>query len=327
MREVVFLKDNYKRWQKTEAIIQGREKSSPDEMAEFFVQISDDLAFAQTNYPDSPTTKYLNQLATQMFRLIHKNKHFQLNRILQFWQKDLPLVFYQERKAMLYSFLIFALFTLIGVISVHFDIDFAKVVLGDSYVHMTEQNIEMGDPVAVYQNGKDGGNWYDESTFSFVRIALNNIRVSLLTFLAGAFFGLGTIYFLFRNGVMLGAFQWFFYKKGVLMTSFLTIWIHGTIEISCIIIAGMAGLVLGSGFLYPGTYTRKESFIIRGQRALKIMLGIIPLIILAALFEGYISGETHWHWSAKLFIILSSLAFVLYFFVVRPYQIGKKYED
>ena len=325
MREVVFLRDNYKRWQKTEAIIRGAEQSTSDEMADFFIQISDDLAFAQTNYPDSPTTTYLNQLATQMFRLIHKNKHFRLNRFLDFWQRELPLVFYRERKTMLIAFLVFSVFTLIGVISVHFDIDFAKVVLGPGYVEMTEENIAMGDPVAVYTNGKNGEYWYDESVYSFVRIALNNIRVSLLAYLGGVCFGLGTLYLLFHNGVMLGAFQWFFYKKGVLLPAFLTIWIHGTIEISCIIIAGMAGLVLGSGFLYPGTYSRKVSFIKRGQDSLKIMLGIIPLIILAALFEGFVSGETQWPWFVKAAIILGSLFFVVYFFVLRPRQLGKRY--
>ncbi len=324
MREIVFLKDNYKRWQKTEAIIQGREKVSPDQKADFFVHISDDLAFAQTNYPNSPTTTYLNQLSTQMFRLIHKNKHFHLNRFFEFWQVKLPISFFRERRMMLISLLLFAVFVLIGIISVHFDIDFAKVVLGDSYIHMTEQNIDMGDPVAVYRNGKDGANWYDESLYSFVRIALNNIRVSLLAYLGGVAFGIGTIYMLFHNGVMLGAFQWFFYKKGVLITSFLTIWIHGTIEISCIIIAGMAGLVLGSGALYPDTYSRKVSFIRRAQDSLKIMLGIIPLIIMAALLEGFVSGETHWHWFVKLVIILLSLGFVLYFFVIRPYQVARR---
>ena len=324
MREVVFLKTNEKRWRKIDAIIKGKEKTAPDELAELFIQVSDDLSYAQTNYPDSPTTHYLNQLSTELFRILHKNKKFHYSRFFTFWKYELPLEVRATHKHFLTAFIIFFTFVGIGLISVHYDLDFARVVLGDDYVNMTEQNISNDDPMAVYKKGKDSANLFDEETFMFVRIAINNIRVSLYTFISGALFGLGTIYLLFRNGVMLGTFQWFFYKKGLLLSSFLTIWIHGAIEISCIVIAGAAGLVMGSGFLFPKTYSRKKSFIVNAKRGLKIMIGIIPLIIAAAFLEGFVTRHTEWHWSIKLSIIVSSFAFIFYYFVIYPILLEKK---
>jgi uncharacterized membrane protein SpoIIM required for sporulation len=324
MREVVFLKSNEKRWRQTEAIIEGKVRTSPDDLAKLFIQLSDDLAYAQTNYKDSPTTEYLNRMTVQLYRIIHKNKKFHFNRLFSFWKYELPLEFRRSHKQFLLSFIIFGVFTLIGLVSVHYDQNFAKVVLGEEYTKMTEKNISNDDPMAVYKKGEGEADLLDQEIFMFVRIALNNIRVSIYTFISGAFFGLGSIYLLFKNGVMLGAFQWFFYTKGLLFSSFLTIWIHGAIEISCIIIAGAAGLVIGSGFLYPGTFSRVDSFVNHAKRGVKIMVGIIPLIILAAVLEGFVTRHTEWHWIAKLSIILSSFTFVLFYFVFYPIWLERK---
>src|SRR3546814_13017991 len=84
---------------------------------------------------------------------------------------------------------------------------------------------------------------------------------------------------------MLGAFQFFFYQKGLLLTSVLSIWIHGTLEISAIIIAGSAGLVMGNSLLFPGTWSRLESFRRGARRGLKIVIGLVPVFITAALLE------------------------------------------
>lgn len=324
MREIVFLKSNEKRWRQTEAIIEGKSFTSPDDLAKLFIQLSDDLGYAQTNYPDSPSTKYLNQMTVQLYRIIHKNKKFHFNRLFSFWRYELPLEFRRSHKQFLLSFLFFAVFTLVGLVSVHYDPDFAKVILGDQYVEMTNKNISNDDPMAVYKEGEGQDNLFEEESFMFIRIALNNVIVSIYTFIGGALFGLGTFYLLFNNGIMLGTFQWYFYTKGLLFSSFLTIWIHGTIEISCIIIAGAAGLVLGSGFLYPGTYSRKKSFIVHAKRGVKIMIGIIPLILMAAFLEGFVTRHTEWHWSIKLSIILCSLAFVLFYFVLYPIWLERK---
>ncbi len=106
--------------------------------------------------------------------------------------------------------------------------------------------------MAVYKGMSEGS--------MFLTITINNIRVSLLAFAAGVLFSVGTGYILFRNGIMLGAFHYLFFEHGYFDDTILTIWIHGTLEITAIIIAGAAGLIMGNGLLFPGTYPRAYAF-------------------------------------------------------------------
>jgi uncharacterized membrane protein SpoIIM required for sporulation len=99
----------------------------------------------------------------------------------------------------------------IGVVSAHFDDSFVRLIMGDSYVNMTLENIEKGNPVAVY---KSGSNWG-----SFIGITMNNLYVGARCFIYGVFLGIGTFMALVQNCVMLGAFQYFFYKQGVMWQS------------------------------------------------------------------------------------------------------------
>ena len=70
---------------------------------------------------------------------------------------------------------------------------------------------------------------------------------------------------------MLGSFQWWFKAKGLLLTSILAVWIHGAFEISAIVIAGGAGITLGNGILFPGTYTRVQSLIFSTDIVSKVL--------------------------------------------------------
>src|SRR6478609_7675711 len=262
MREIVFLKKNEKKWKKTEHLLENISSVNPDTIADLYLELTDDLAFAQTNYPDSPITRYLNGMTSEIYLAIYRNKREKKGRLIEFWLYELPTEFRKAHKELLVSFLIFAVSVLIGIISTAYDDNFPRVILGDAYVDMTLENIRKGDPMAVYKSGGEG------SMFSY--IAINNIRVSFMAFTYGLLFSVGSAYILFTNGVMVGAFQWFFYKQGLFLTSFLAIWTHGTLEISAIIISGAAGIVLGNSFLFPGTYTRIHSLVRGARRALKI---------------------------------------------------------
>lgn len=313
MREVVFLKKNEKKWRQTESLLSGNSTIDPDTLANLYLELNDDLAFAQTNYPGSNTTIYLNGLTSKIYQTLFKKKKGSLSAVVQFWRKELPLEFYYARKKLLIALIVFGVSSLIGVLSTAYDPTYPNVILGDAYMEETLHNIERGDPLAIYKDS--------ESTSMFFRITVNNIRVSMLTFIAGILCSIGTYYLLFTNGVMLGTFQYFFYTKGLLATSFLTIWIHGTIEISSIIIAGAAGITLGNSLLYPGTHSRKRSLAEGAKRGVKIILGLIPLFIIAGFLESFVTRYTEWHWSVRLTIILGSLIFIIFYTVVWPRRV------
>jgi uncharacterized membrane protein SpoIIM required for sporulation len=315
VREIVFSRNNNDRWEQTEQILRNNESCDPDTLAKLFVQLTDDLAYAQTYYPKSKTTAYLNQLAMLAHQRIYISKKKNLNRIYQFFVYNYPLLIYKNYKYLLYSFLIFGLAILIGAYSAHVDEEFLRLIVGDGYVNKTLENIKNGDPIAIYG---------DSDAFPmFVRITLNNIQVAIFAFLAGAFFSLGTGFILFQNGVMLGAFQYFFRTQGVLLVSASGIWMHGTIEIFSIVVAGAAGLRLGNSFLFPGTYSRLKSFQQGAKEGIKIVFGLIPFFIIAGFIESYLTRHYELSW-LSIFIIGSSILLITYYFFIYPYILHKR---
>jgi uncharacterized membrane protein SpoIIM required for sporulation len=122
---------------------------------------------------------------------------------------------------------------------------------------------------------------------------------------------------------MLGCFQYFFYEQGLLRESFLAIWIHGTLEISAVIVAGAAGIAMGNGWLFPGTYTRTESFKRSARRGAKIIVGTIPIFVIAGFLESFVTRHTGLHDGIRLTIIGLSLFFVIFYYLYYPWKINK----
>ena len=313
MREAAFVKQNEQRWESFEAMLKRPERANPDRLADFFVQLTDDLAYAQTHYPRSNTAIYLNNLTAKVHQAIYRNKKEDRSRIITFWKEELPQLYYEARRPLLYAVLIFLLSAGVGALSTAHDDTFVRLILGDAYVNMTLNNIEQGDPMAVYKSMHQND--------MFFAITFNNVRVSFMAFAMGLLISVGSGLILFYNGVMLGAFQYFFYQKGLLLTSFLTIWIHGTLESSAIVLAGAAGLVMGNSILFPGTYPRLESFRRGARRGLKMVIGLVPIFITAGFLESFVTRLTEWPAFVKLIIIGLSAFFIIYYFVIYPIKL------
>lgn len=314
MREALFVKQNSEKWKRYE---QMRTDNS-DELAERFIDITNDLAYANTFYPKSKTTVYLNGLAAVLHQSIYKNKKEDSNRFITFWKTELPVLFYTYRKQLLYSLLFFLLSASIGALSAKYDDSFVRLILGDGYVNMTNENIAKGDPFGVYKRQGE--------VEMFLMIAANNTYVSLLMFVSGIFLSIGPVFFMLRNGVMIGAFEYYFFSKGLGAESVLTIWIHGTLEISAIIIAGAAGLVLGHGLLFPKTYTRFQAFKNSAKDGTKIALGLIPIILVAAFFEGFITRHTEMPLLLSISILAGSLFFIIWYVILYPSKLHKRHQ-
>jgi uncharacterized membrane protein SpoIIM required for sporulation len=317
MREAAFLSQNENKWRRVEEILDDRSDIGPDEAADLFVELTDDLSYARTHYSTSVSTNYLNALASGIYQKLTIGRREKLDRLVVFWKTELPLAVRRHHRKLFYSALFFICSVILGVASTHYDEDFPRTILGDRYVNETLANIESGDPMKIYKDPDAGA--------MFLGISLNNIKVASYTFIAGILFSMGTYYFLFFNGVMVGAFQYFFFQKGVFLESFLTIWIHGTIEISCLVIAGAAGITLGNSMLFPGTLPRKTSLVKGAKEALKISVGIVPLFIFAALLESFVTRHTNTPNIIRASIILGSAVFVIWYFVILPIRLGKKH--
>ncbi len=315
MREAAFIKENREKWQQIDNQTQATHIPA-ETLADNFIELTDDLSYARTFYPKSQTVRYLNQLTGRYFINIYKYRKKEKGRFFRFWREELPLIMYRYRKYMLYSFLFMFAGVLLGIFSQQQESAFANQILGSGYVNQTMENIEKGDPMAVYK--------METKEFMFFGIATNNIKVAFLAFILGITCSIGTVYVLFSNGIMLGVFQYFFYTKGLLFTSAISIWLHGTLEISAIIIAGGAGMMLGNSLLFPGTYKRTYSLFKTGKDALKVVVGLIPVFIVAAFIESYLTRLTEMPIYFNLAIIGLSALFIIWYFFYYPYLVHKK---
>lgn len=313
MREVAFIKRNKDKWLAFEQAITGQSKMNPDDLAGLYIQLVNDLSFAQTYYPKSKTVIYLNHLAATAFRQIYKTKREESNVFVRFFKIDVPTIIREHKKYLIYAFVLFFISVSIGVISAVYDDSFVRLILGDDYVEMTMTNIQSGDAVAVY---KSGSNWG-----SFIGITMNNLTVGLKCFIYGVSGGFGTVYIMLQNGIMIGAFQSFFYQQGAFWESVRGIWIHGAMEIFAIVIETMAGLILGASILFPGTFSRLDSFKSGIRTSLKIWLSTIPFTIAAGFLEGFITRYSNVMPNVvSVGIILTTLSAISWYYLIYPFQ-------
>lgn len=323
MKETSFIKQNKQKWYKFEKMYQQNRKD-PDELSKLFVELTDDLSYSRTHYPKRSVRVYLNGLAQKVYNQMYRGKRDSMRGFLTFWTTSLPLEMYRARFALLAAFITFAIGVVIGVVSSFEDPDFLGVITGDGYIAQTKANIMDGKPMDIYAD-------QDESSMFFM-IAQNNLRVAFTSFALGIIIGLGTAFFMIFNGIMVGAFQAFFYHQsitytGVFLSSALTIWLHGTFEILAIIISGAAGMTLGASILFPGTKTRMQSLLQGAKRGMKIMIGVSPFIVVAAFIESFVTRYgTQMHWGWNVAIILVQLLLVVWYFVIYPFQVARKHQ-
>jgi uncharacterized membrane protein SpoIIM required for sporulation len=316
MRETQFIKENKTIWQKAEKIANEKILSGTDEIAEIYTKILNDLAYAQSFYPKSNTVPYLNKISQLLHQKIYIIKKNKFSSVIEFWKTDVPKSIYYSFTELKWALVIFIVSICIGIISAANDETFVRLILGDSYVNMTIENIKKNDPMAVYKSM--------HQVDMFFAITFNNILVSFNALVYGAIYILGTVYFMLMNGIMLGAFQYFFHTKGLLFDSMLVIWIHGTLEISAIVIAGGAGIRLGKSIFYPNRYLRKDSIAKGAKDAIRIIIGLCPVFIVAGFLESFVTRLTEMPDFIKMSIIILSFTYILWYFVFLPIKVIRR---
>ena len=326
MRETLFIKKNKDKWEELDV----EHTHDPDELNHRYTQVLDDLAYAQTFYPRSKTTQYLNEKAVKFYNRIYSKRREKLSALFAFFHTDLPLAIRRSHRQLLYGFCFFAVFFLIGILSAIYENGFLGVIIGEEYVEQTKHNIQSGDPFGVYKD--------DNYFLMFIRIAMNNILIAIiLVYATGIFLGVGTLYCMMVNGIMVGSFQYFFFQYSLGMESILVIWIHGTLEIAAFVIAGGAGLSLGNSVLFPGTLKRVQSLQLGAERSSKILVMTILMLLLAAWLESYVThlssnrfddikNQTELPVWGSASILAASFLFVVWYFVLYPVIVERKWK-
>ena len=312
LREGLFIKKNKDRWERLEQDT----PSAPDEMARDFTKLVDDLAYAKTFYPTSRVTQYINALASRIYLSIYRNRKEESNRLVRFWKFDVPYTMGKHYRTILFGLVIFLVFFSVGFFSSASDPIFVREILGDSYVDMTEKNIEDGNPFGVYG---------DENEFvMFIRIMINNVLVSFVLFFRGIFLGIPSMLGLAENAVMVGAFEHMFHRHGLGGAWVMAVLIHGLLELTAIIVACSAGVVMGTGYLFPKTGRRLDAFREGAKDGVKMIIGLIPIFVIAAFFEGYITRHYKMPLPMGIALLTMLASFVIWYFIIYPVQLHKK---
>jgi len=312
VREALFIKKNKERWLRQ----QDSPPTDPDEMASDFTQLVDDLAYAKTFYPSSNVTRYINTQASGIYLKLYQNRREESNRLWRFWKYDLPLVLHRHHRPMFFALALFLLFFAIGFFISMKDEAVARSFFGEAYVETTLDNIEKGNPFGIYESGTP--------LLSWLMLMIHNIKVSLIMFVSGIFAAIPSMYLLAQNAAMVGIFDQFFVAHGLGVDFFLVVFVHGTLELTALIIAGGAGIVLGKSFLFPGTSTRLDAFKRAAWDGVKIMTGLMPVFALAAFFEGFITRLYNDISVLTTLIASLSVLFVLWYFVIYPIRLARK---
>lgn len=283
-REHDFIKRRKANWERLEALLaavdrDGLRRLRRDEVREFgrlYQRTAADLAVARREVRDPQLVNYLNHLAVRAHGAIYRAESGGWRKLWRFYRYDAPALFRTHRAYVFAAFLVFAVFALCGGLFACYDEAFASVI---------------GISGALEQI-KRGRNWTDdingENQLIASLIMTNNLRVALGAFALGIFAGLGTFYLLAVNGLHIGGILALAVKYG--FTPLLVfVCAHGVFELTAIFIAGGAGFLMGGALIAPGDRTRGEALVERGIAAVKLLSVCFPLLVVAALIEGFLS--------------------------------------
>ncbi|MCX8019304.1 MAG: stage II sporulation protein M [Chitinophagaceae bacterium] len=313
MREALFIKKNKDRWLK----VQHMPPEDPDEMASEFIQLLDDLSYAKSYYPSGKVRRYINAQASKIFLTIYKNRKEETSRIVSFLKYDLPLTIGKHHGAVLFSFCLFVIFFIIGFFTASKDEDLIRQILGDGYVNMTIQNISSGNPFGVYENGEPFFNW--------LGFMIHNTRIDLAIFTSGVLLAIPSVFILAKNAIMVGVFDQLFYQYGYGLDFWLVVFVHGTLEMTALILSAAAAFVLVRSFLLPGTIRRIDSVKTGAKDGVKIIIGIIPVSAMAALFEAFITRLYNDVPVLTTMVFILSVLFVIWYFIIYPFRMFRRF--
>ena len=240
-------------------------------------QTASDLATVREDITSRPLASYLNQLLARAHNLIYMGKRPQWNRIVNFYLDTYPRIFRETFSLVILAALIFVAGGIAGVVVTLRDAGFAHQILGPQMIETIEKREMWTHSILAVKPMAASG------------IMTNNLSVGFMMFAAGITAGLGTIWMLITNGLLMGVLAVTTARAGMAMQLWEFVAPHGVLELPAIFIAAGAGLEIARGLLFPGIYSRKESLSRAGSRGAQLLLGEIPLLVVAGVIEAFIS--------------------------------------
>ena len=271
--------------------MRGLSEMQVRDLARLYRAVTSDLALAKRDFPRNEITAYLNQLVARAHAVVYRSEPLALKSLWRFVMTDFPRLF---RETWIFTFIAALLFILPAIaagISVYARPETVTLLLpaGSQQLVNTVEDKELWIDIPV-----------EERPYASSFIMTNNIRVSFLAFASGLTAGLLTLWVLFFNGLMIGALTGLTAFHGIGFELWTFVIGHGVIELSVIFISGGSGLMLGWAILRPGLMRRRDSLAQAARKAVYLLLGAVPWLVIAGTIEGFISPNNdiavpiHW---------------------------------
>jgi uncharacterized membrane protein SpoIIM required for sporulation len=282
-----FITERKGAWQRLEDLLSLLDSSSlrrlhreeVRELGRIYRRTASDLAIARAESRDPRLINYLNSLVIRAHGRIYRADAQAPRRLRNFFARDFPRTFRRTWRYTAAAFSVFLVFGVIGFLGTWRDVEFSELA-----------GIP---PIWRQMNIETRNHWWedlnDANQIGSSSILTNNISVTFLAFAYGALFGIGTLYIMAMNGAQIGAILALTYRAGFgndLMTFMVG---HGVIELSCVFMAGGAGMMIGLAILVPGDLSRADALKARGLEAVRLIAGCAVLLIIAGIIEGFIS--------------------------------------
>ena len=309
-----FLESRIEKWKRLEELTVRASKLrlinlTGEEVREFgrlYRRTAADLAIAREEVRDQRLVNYLNHLVARAHGAIYRTESSGFGVFFSFLLYDFPAAFRKASRYILTAFLVFLLPLAFAFLMSYIDDAFADNIAPG-----------MRQRIAAHENWTEQVN--EANPFFSSLIQTNNISVTFLAFAGGVLAGIGTLAVLAFNGLSIGVIlglcvRYQFWEILAFMSG------HGVIELTAIFISGGSGLLIGKALLMPGDLRRIDALVINGLLAVKLLLGCIPMLVVAGLIEGFVS-PSHISPIYKYAIsAVSAIVLVAYFLNQDPRQ-------
>ena len=313
MKESTFITQNQPHWKALENYnatvakkgLSNLGKTEVQEFARLFRLASHNLAYAKTHYPQSHVLPYLNKVIGVTHNLYYVRESTTFSSILKYFTTTFPREVRDTHRYWLTAAALLFLGVFFAGIYVAMDVSRFYQVMPAQFSRGfdTTQTPDMGQGVVPW-----------EHTLMAATITTNNIAVTFNAFVGGLLAGIGTVFILIYNGVIIGGLFGFFHAAGAdMVVAYALVLPHGVMELMAIFLGGGCGLILAKGLLIPGELTRKESLILAGKKAMGLLPGIVVLLIIAGIIEGYFTPAAIDPWLKLAFAAFTGLFMLWYF--------------
>jgi uncharacterized membrane protein SpoIIM required for sporulation len=247
------------------------------ELALLYRQIAADLASVREDSTSTNLAHYLNQLLGRAHNIIYMGRKTESRNILTFYRYTYPSTFRETFSNTLAAFLIFLCAAVAGCLLSLNDPSFSRHLLGPRMIQSIEQHKMWTDSIVTVK------------PVASSEILTNNLSVSIATYALGITAGIGTLWLMLLNGLLIGVVGTACWEAGMSLPLWSFVAGHGVLELPAIFIAGGAGFIIARGLLFPGALPRGESLVRAGKVSAQLFFGTIPLLLIAGFIEGFIS--------------------------------------